>query len=88
MSKVKILSDYEEKCPYCNGENISEIDREYTELGDLTTTMCCKDCGRKFDQWFVCKYVFVGNGVGTYRDEEAEKCLYEEIDYEEDEENE
>lgn len=86
MAKVKILSDEEGRCPYCNCEDFYHIEDEF--FSDISGTCIfrkleCKSCLRHFGKWF--KLTFVSNGVGDFKDIDAKGVLGQEIDYKEEE---
>lgn len=84
--KVKILSNEENKCPYCNCEDFYHISDDFFKGWDGTTivrTMECRSCLRVFEQRF--KLQFISNFVGEDKDISARDALGEEIDYEEEE---
>lgn len=79
MSKVKILSNSEDKCPYCNSTDIEIGTLEISD--DMAHHPCtCKNCNRTFEQWY--NFNFIGHNVGTRGLIDANDVLGKEIDYE------
>lgn len=76
MEKVKILSNEEDKCPYCNSRNISYDAAEFDE-GMVHYPCECLSCKRHFEQWYELK--FVGHNVGNSGEYDASLVLGKEI---------
>ena len=79
-NKVKILSNSEGKCPYCNNTDI-----EYGTLkivDDMAHHPCtCIMCKKTFEQWY--NFNFIGHNVGVRGLIDANDVLGKEINYEE-----
>lgn len=77
MSKVKVLSNEEGRCPYCNSENIEYVGWDREDFGMLYYKCECEDCKRYFEEWY--KLQFAGLNVGA--DGCIEAVVGDEIDY-------
>ena len=74
--KVEILSNEEDKCPYCNSKNINYGAAEFEE--NMIKYPCeCLECKRYFEQWYVMR--FAGNNVGSNGDYDAAYVLGKKI---------
>lgn len=77
--KIKILSNKDNQCPYCNSKKIYYFDEVQEDSFMLYYKCECRECKRYFEQWFELR--FVGCNVGS--DGCTEAVVGEEIEYEE-----
>lgn len=82
MGKVKIISNRQGCCPYCNGVDINYGPSEY-EDDHIKYPAECLDCNRYFEEWFYLK--FAGHNVEEQGQYEASECFGKEIEYGDDE---
>ena len=80
MRKVKILSNEQGQCPYCNS---MDIDYGCIQLEDdmIYYPAHCNECGRDFEEWY--DLTFTGHNVGDGCCEEAADLIGEEIEMDE-----
>jgi hypothetical protein len=78
MSKVKIISNKQGHCPYCDSVNVNYESFEF-EDDHIKYPAECLDCKRYFEEWFYLK--FVGHNVGSHGEHEASYVLNKEINY-------
>lgn len=77
--KVKIISNEDGKCPYCNSTDIN-YDAFESELPFYVYQPCiCNTCKRYFEAWY--DLHFAGHSVGDMGDYEAADVINTEIEY-------
>ena len=80
MRKVKILSNEQGQCPYCNGLDIDYSCAQFE--GDMMYFPAhCNDCERDFEEWY--ELTFAGHNIGDSCCEEAADWIGEEIEMDE-----
>lgn len=78
--KVKIISNEDGKCPYCNSTDIN-YDAFEAELPSYVYQPCfCNTCKRYFEAWY--DLHFTGHSVGDMAEYEAADVINTEIEYE------
>lgn len=76
MAKIKIKSNEETLCPYCNSTEFTYDETCYED--DMMYFRCsCNKCNRYFEAWYTMH--FVGHNVGYCGEHEAR--VGEEIEY-------
>jgi hypothetical protein len=76
--KVKILSNQQGVCPYCNETEIYYDSAEF-EDDMVCYKATCQSCKRSFEEWYHLK--FAGHNVGYLGQYLAENVLNKEIEY-------
>lgn len=79
MNKVKVISNEENRCPYCDCEDSYHVEDLWFSNIELSRRRECKSCGRYYEQWMTLK--FSTNGVGINCSEDARDVLGQEVDY-------
>ena len=76
--KVKIISNEQGKCPYCNSHNIEYSSADFEE--NMVYYQCeCEECKRYFEEWYELK--FAGHNGGRNGNYLVDDVINKEIEY-------